>query len=256
MNKLIEALEQNSFSGDILLNRYGFSSDEHFNCVFVAPIWTPENVFDIDSINIEQVFSKYFATTYIIHHNDKKFIFITLKVGAPHIIDFCLSCYKSKCDKFVFIGSAGSLVPEINIGDIIVPDYAISGNGATLYLHEKMDSKNFLEHTKSDSELNEHIRQVFIQHGKKPLNVPLYSTDTIMAQYLHLNEFTDMGARAIEMESATFFGCMSLINKTASAVIVISDNTTKGEYLIGRKEEHKQIYKNVRKQIGEILLDI
>ena len=179
-----------------------------------------------------------------------------MKVGAPHIIDFCLSCYKSKSDKFVFIGSAGSLVSEINIGDIIIPDYVISGNGATLYLHEKMDSKNFLEHTKSDSELNKHIRQVFIQHGKKPLNVPLYSTDTIMAQYLHLGEFLEMGARAIEMESATFFGCMSLINKTASAVIVISDNTTKDEYLIGRKEEHKQIYKNVRKQIGEILLDI
>lgn len=256
MNKLIKALEKNSFSGDTLLNRYGISSDECFDCVFIAPIWTPENVFDTDSIKIEQVFSKYFATTYIIHHNDKKFIFITLKVGAPHIIDFCLSCYKSKCDKFVFIGSAGSLIPEINVGDIIIPDYAISGNGSTLYLHEKLDSKNFLEHTMSTPELNEHIRNVFIKHDKNTLNVPIYSTDTIMAQYLHLDEFLDLGARAIEMESATFFGCMSLIKKQASAVIVISDNTTKGEYLIGRKEEHKQHYHNVRKQIGKILLDI
>lgn len=256
MNKLIKALEANSFSGDILLNRYGVSSDEHFDCAFIAPIWTPENVFDIESLDIEQVFSKYFATTYVIHHNNKKYLFITLKVGAPHIIDFCLSCYKSKCEKFVFIGSAGSLVPEINVGDIIIPELSISGNGATLYLHEKLDSRNFLEHTTSNQELNEHIRNVFKQHGKNPLNVPIYSTDTIMAQYLHLDEFIDMGAKAIEMESATFFGCMSLIKKQASAVIVISDNTTKGEYLIGRKEEHKQHYRNVRKQIGEILLDI
>ena len=256
MNKLIKALEENSFSGDTLLTRYGVSSDEHFDCAFIAPIWTPENIFDIENIDIEQVFSKYFATTYVIRHNNKKFLFVTLKVGAPHIIDFCLSCYKSKCEKFVFIGSAGSLVQEINVGDIIVPDTSISGNGATLYLHEKLDSKNFLEHTKSNTELNEHVRNVFKQHGKNPLNVPVYSTDTIMAQYLHLGEFIDMGAKAIEMESATFFGCMSLINKPAAAVIVISDNTTKGEYLIGRKEEHKKQYHNARKQIGENLLDI
>ena len=85
--------------------------------------------------------------------------------------------------------------------------------------HEKLNYKNFLEHTKSNIELNEHIRNVFKQHDKNPLNIPVYSTDTIMAQYLHLDEFINMGAKAIEMESATFFGCMSLIKKQAAAFL-------------------------------------
>ena len=119
MNKLIKALENNSLKNDTLKDLYGVSTREHFDCIFVAPSWTPEKVFDTDKIKVEQIFSGRFANTFRIHNGNKKYLLVTLFIGAPNIIDFCLMCYKTKCDNFVFLGSVGALVPDIKIGDII-----------------------------------------------------------------------------------------------------------------------------------------
>ena len=178
MNKLIQSFEQNSMPNNILLDTYGISDTESFDCIFVAPSWTPEKIFD--SIQAEQIFSGRFANTFKIKNKEKNYLFITLQIGAPNIIDFCLSCYKTKCEKFIFIGSVGGLVPEIKIGDIIVPEYAISGNGATLYLHEKVDSKNIFEHIYSSNELNNEIIHIANTQNLNILNVPVISIDSVI----------------------------------------------------------------------------
>ena len=256
MNKLIKSFEKNSLPYDILKNLYGISSKEHFDCIFIAPSWTVDKVFDTTKINVEQIFSSRDAKTFRIKHNKKKYLFITLYIGAPVMIDFCLICYKAHCDNFVFIGSVGALVPEVRVGDIIVPEYAISGNGATLYLHDKLDSQNIFEKIYSTKKLNKQIVNICHDKNIKVLNIPVISMDSVMSEYLHLNEFRTMGAKAIEMETATFFGCMKKIKKNASALLVVSDNSATGEHLIGRTEEDKKHYHNVRKQIGDILLSI
>ena len=156
----------------------------------------------------------------------------------------------------MFIGSTGALVPEINVGDIIVPDYAISGNGVTVYLHDKLDANNMFEHISADVEQNEYIRKIGRANGINMLNVPIISMDSIMAEYLHLEEFRQMGAHALEMEAATFFACMNHINKKASAILAVSDNSSTGEHLIGRTGVDKERYYNTRHQIGNILLNI
>lgn len=255
MNKLIKCFEKNSFQTDILKDVYGISNKEHFDCIFVAPTWTPDKIFD-KKIKTKQIFSGRFANTFNIKHNKKNYLFITLQIGAPNIIDFCLPCYKTHCDNFVFIGSAGALVPEIKIGDIIVPEYAISGNGATLYLHDKLDSKNIFEKMYSTKKLNKQIVNVCCNKNIKALSVPVISIDSIISEYQHLDKFSAMGAKAIEMETATFLGCMKTIKKKASAILVISDNSATGEHLIGRAEEDKKHYHNIRRQIGDILLNI
>ena len=256
MNKLIQAFEQNSLPNDTLQDIYGISTSEHFDCIFVAPSWTPDKIFDALKTPVEQIYAGRFANSFKIHTNGKKYLFITLQVGAPNIIDFCLLCYKVKCDNFVFIGSAGALVPEIKVGDVIIPEYAISGNGATIYLHDKLDTNNLFEHIYSTHKLNEKITNVCHSKGLDVLNVPVISMDSVMSEYLHLDEFRAMGAKAIEMETATFFGCMKLIDKNAAAILVVSDNSATGEHLIGRTEEDKAHYHTVRRQLQDILLNI
>jgi purine-nucleoside phosphorylase len=256
MSKLIDALEANSLPNNMLLDIYGVPDNEHFDCVFVAPSWTVEKVFDTTNIDIEQIFYSRDAKTYRIRHNGKNYLFITLYIGAPVIVDFCLLCYKAKCDNFVFIGSTGALVPEINVGDIIVPDYAISGNGVTVYLHDKLDANNMFEHISADVEQNEYIRKIGRANGINMLNVPIISMDSIMAEYLHLEEFRQMGAHALEMEAATFFASMNHINKKASAILVVSDNSANGDHLVGRDDAEKADYHSARRQVSEILLHI
>ena len=256
MHKLIKAFEKNSLPNNMLLDIYGISTRKHYDCVFVAPSWTPDKIFDASKVKVEQIFAGRFANTYHIKNSSKNYLFITLQIGAPNIIDFCLLCYKVKCDNFIFIGSVGALVPEIKVGDVIIPEHSISGNGATLYLHEKLDKTNIFEPMYSTPDLNKQIIKTCKKHKIKALDVPVISMDSVMSEYLHLDEFRTMGAKAIEMECATFFGCMSIINKKSSAVLVVSDNSATGEHLIGRTEEDKKHYHSVRKQIGKILLEI
>lgn len=255
MNKLIKSLEKNSLPNDMLKDIYGISDKEYFDCIFIAPSWTPDKIFD-EKVKVKQIFSGRFANTFSIKCNKKNYLFVTLQIGAPNIIDFCLLCYKTHCDNFVFLGSVGALVPEIKVGDVIVPEYVISGNGATLYLHDKLDPKHMFEKIHSTKKLNKQILNVCKNQGIITFNVPVISMDSILSEYLHLDEFRAMGAKAIEMETATFLGCMKIIKKNASAVLVVSDNSATGEHLIGRTEEDKKHYHKARKQVGNILLNM
>ena len=112
------------------------------------------------------------------------------------------------------------------------------------------------EHVSSSHEQNEHIREIGRANGMNVLNVPVISMDSVMAEYLHLEEFRQMGAHALEMEAATFFACMNHINKKASAILVVSDNSATGEHLIGRTDADKLHYHNVRQKIGNILVNM
>ena len=108
MSKLLETFEQNSLPCDLLENVYGISTEEHFDCIFVAPSWTFDNMFGDLQINAEQIFVDRFAKTFKIQHADKKYLLVTLQVGAPNIMDFSLSCYKANCDKFILLVRRGA----------------------------------------------------------------------------------------------------------------------------------------------------
>ncbi len=256
MSNIIKALIENSHSENTLQNLYGISPDEHIDCVFVAPSWQVEKIFDTEQTDVAFLYQDRFSKAFKIQNGDKQYLYIQLQVGASNIIDFCLSCYNMNCDNFVFIGSVGALVPEMNVGDIVVPESAISGNGATVYLHDRLDGSNMFEKTYSSPELNAKIRTICEQ-----VNIPVtcavpISMDSLMCEYQHLQEFRDMGAQLVEMEVATFFKALEIIGKQASAVLVISDNSAAGQHLIGQPAEQLAKYHGARGRIKDILLRI
>lgn len=256
MNNIIKLFKQYSNTDDALKLIYGIPSAEHFDCVFVAPSWNIEKVFDLSATKTEFLFESVDITAHKIVHNDKKYLYANLKIGAPNILDFCMSCADLNCDKFVFIGSAGALIPEIKLGDIIIPEYSISGDGASLYLYDKLDSKNMFKKAHSNSALNQEIKHICEHQNIKTVNAVPISVDSIFCEYQHLDEFKDMGASIIEMESATFFNAMNLIGKPASAVLIISDNSSVGQHLIDKDKETRKKYRDARTHIKDILLNI
>ena len=160
MSNIVKLFKQYSNTDDILQLVYGIPSSEHFDCAFVAPSWSIEKVFDLSNLNTELLCENLDITAHRILHNGKKYLYAKLKIGAPNMVDFCLSCNELNCDKFVFIGSAGSLVPEIHLGDIIIPEYSISGDGASMYLYDKLDANNMFKKAYSCPELNQEIKNI------------------------------------------------------------------------------------------------
>lgn len=256
MSNIIKLFKQYSNTDDILKLVYGIPSSERFDCVFVAPSWDIEKIFDLSIINTELLCENNDITAHKILYKNKKYLYAKLKIGAPNMIDFCLSCNELNCNKFVFIGSAGSLVPEIKLGDIIIPKYSISGDGASIYLYDKLDTKNMFKKAYSNPKLNNEIQNICKEQNIKTVEAIPVSVDSVMCEYQHLTEFKNMGAQVIEMESATFFNAMNLVKKIASAVLIISDNSSVGQHLIDANKETRDKYHHTRTRIKDILLNI
>lgn len=256
MNKIIKSCQDNISCSDMLQQLYGISSAEHFDCVFIAPSWPIDKVFDSATTDIAEIYSDRFSKSHRIKHNGKSYLYIQLQVGAPNIVDFCLSCHSANCAKFVFVGSVGSLVPELEIGDVIIPTCSISGNGATLYLDDKLSPEKMFERTYSSPELNAELSRVCTNVGMSTKEAAPISVDSIACEYAHLDEFRQMGATLIEMETATFFKAMQIIGKPASALLVVSDNSAVGQHLFGQGADLRAKYHAVRSRIKDVLLNL
>lgn len=256
MNKIIKSFQENTHCSDLLHEIYGISSAEHFDCVFIAPSWPIDKVFDSATTDITEIYSDRFSKSHRIKHNGKSYLYIQLRVGAPNIVDFCLSCHSANCAKFVFVGSVGSLVPELEIGDVIIPTCSISGNGATLYLDDKLSPDKMFERTYSSPELNAELSRVCTSVALTTKNAMPISVDSVASEYAHLDEFRQMGATLIEMETATFFKAMQIIGKPASALLVVADNSAVGQHLVGQGADLRAKYHAVRSRIKDVLLNL
>ena len=256
MNKIVKSFQENTHCSDLLHEIYGISSAEHFDCVFIAPSWPIDKVFDSATTDIAEIYSDRFSKSHRIKHNGKSYLYIQLRVGAPNIVDFCLSCHSANCAKFVFVGAVGSLVPELEIGTVIIPTCSISGNGATLYLDDKLSPEKMFERTYSSPELNSELLKVCASVALTTKNAMPISVDSVACEYVHLDEFRKMGATLIEMETATFFKAMQIIGKPASALLVVSDNSAVGQHLVGQGADLRAKYHAVRSRIKDALLNL
>ena len=55
MNKIIKSCQDNISCSDMLQQLYGISSAEHFDCVFIAPSWPIDKVFDSATTDIAEI---------------------------------------------------------------------------------------------------------------------------------------------------------------------------------------------------------
>ena len=60
--------------------------------------------------------------------------YIKTGIGAPVFMDALLALGVTKCKNIIFVGSVGSLDEDIGIGDIVIPQYSICGDGASRYI--------------------------------------------------------------------------------------------------------------------------
>lgn len=213
--------------------------------VVIAP-WWEHTMFDNMNFKVEQVSNK----VYNFYRDDVSFSFIELKrIGSPSVLDYILSLGVTKCKNIIFLGSAGSLDENIKIGDIVVPEYSICGDGASRYLNPNLEDELFkLEYP--TKEYTNKLINTMKENNIKYHYVPNYSIDTVFAQFYHIDKILEMGAKTIEMETAVLFKCNELLNKNVIALLCISDNTILNKSLYSGRTEEEEIYRHkVRNEI-------
>ena len=227
---------------DILL-LYGY--DKILENVVIAP-WWEHSLFEGLGFKIEKISNK----VYNFYGDKVSFSFIESKtIGAAGIFDDIMSLGVSKCKNLIFLGSAGSVDNNIKIGDIVIPEYSICGDGASRYLNKNLEDE-FLKKEYPTKDLTNKLINILKKDNIRYHYVPNYSIDSVFAEFYHLDKIIDLSTKTIEMETACFFKCNELLNINMTAILCISDNIVINKSLYsGRTEKDEEYRHDIRYNI-------
>ena len=158
------------------------------------------------------------------------------------MIDHVSICAELKFKKMIFIGAAGALKPEFEIGDICTPSFSIAGDNAHTFLKESID--DYIPYEKVEPDMK-FIDDVIARESKKNITIKkasVFCTPSIALEYIHLNEIKNFNTDLIEMETASLYLMADLLEIPTVALLVVSDNSATGAALVGRTDEEQSRY--------------
>lgn len=213
--------------------------------VVIAP-WWKHDMFNGINYEIEKLNDK----VYNFYSEDLSFSYIEIRsIGAPAVMDFILALGVTKCKNLIFVGSAGSLDKNIKIGDIVIPQYSICGDGASRYLNPNFEDE-FLKKEYPSKEMTDDLIEILESKKIKYYHVPNFSVDNIFVQFYHIDKILEFGSKTIEMETANLFKCCEIMNMNVTALFCISDNTILNRSLYsGRTDEDNEYRHKVRFEV-------
>lgn len=213
--------------------------------VVIAP-WWKHDMFNILNYKVEQITKE----IYNFYGDNISFSYIEVRnMGAPRVMDYVLSLGVTKCKNLVFLGSTGALDEKMKIGDIVIPEYSICGDGSSRYLNKNLEDE-FLKKEYPSKEITDKLLNILNEQNIKYYYVPNFSTDNIFTQFYHLDTILEQGARTIEMETANLFKCREVLDINITAIFCISDNTMQNKSVLsGRTDEENNYRHQVRYNI-------
>ncbi len=123
------------------------------------------------------------------------------------------------------IGSCGSLSEDIKIGDLVVIDSALRGDGVTPYY---VDDPNF--QPESDKALTDDLYEITKASGFNTHRGRAWSTDAILRETReHVGKAIDQGAVAVDMVTSVFLTICQQYKIPATAIMAVSDHIITGE---------------------------
>lgn len=262
---LLEGMKRfGSTEKDMCLKSIGILPEQICENVIIAPWWEPKSLPGLGDAEFLSNSENSFPKVWNIVNGNIKMTYIKTGIGAPALMDVLLGLGVTPCKKVIFIGSVGSLSKDIGIGDIVIPEYSICGDGASRYIavNSLKDGDVFGEKVFP----NKKLFDVACRRAEKICNDnnvkwhigKAFSTDTIFAQFAHIDEIINMGCNVIEMETAVAFRAAKTAGISCVAIYSVSDNTVINKSLIsGRTEDEMNYRKFVRKTIfPELILNI
>ncbi len=122
------------------------------------------------------------------------------------------------------VGSCGALDENIKVGDLVIVDNVIRGDGVTPYYVDK----DFV--TKSDKKLSDVMYDVAKGMGLNVHRGTTWTTDALLRETREIVEAKRKeGAIAVDMVSSTLLTIAQVYNIKACSILAVSDNVITGE---------------------------
>ena len=217
-------------SADMAGQVFGLDSAIVYDALIVAPGWTPAKILKDPSFRVTCLSQAAYISGWLVEKDGLKLAWIQTASGAPNLIDHLIICAELKFRKLIFIGAVGSLVPEIELGDLCTSSRSIAGVFANAYFGERLtDYRPFGD-----------VFPPAAESGYELKKAVTYCTDSIALEYSHLDEIRMTGAELIEMETSSFYLLADLLEVPAVTLMIVSDNSASGQPLIGRTEAQQE----------------
>jgi len=122
------------------------------------------------------------------------------------------------------IGTCGAMDENIKVGDLVVADKIIRGDGVTPYYVDK-DFK-----TAADKQISDTLEKVAKDLGATVHRGTVWTTDALLRETRELVEAKRKeGAMAVDMVSSTLLTIAQTYNIKAGSILAVSDNVITGE---------------------------
>lgn len=235
----------------------GITADMLTENVVIAPFYKAETFADVCGAKVELLFEKYYKT-YRVSKNGKEFIFVNSNMGSGNIAEIMCTLAGTNCKNVYFIGSAGSIDLNLKIGDIVLPEKSVIGDGTCRYFAETKDV--FGNETEPNAELLNSLKQTLSKMNIGFKTTKNFSVDTLSGQFLIMDHIFKTGANTLEMETSALFFISKLLDLKAVAIHNISDNSIINKSLFsGRNESEREAKRftqrvTIPKILAEILL--
>lgn len=145
---------------------------------------------------------------------------------------------------FIRYGTTGALVPEINLGEYVIPTGASYNQGGLFYQYLKDQA---CIGATPDFELMSNIVKTFSMANLKYHLGNVFSSDAFYAEDEEfVKRWSSRGNIAVEMECATLFTLGKIKSAKIAAVLVVSDNLAKGGQWISKDELEKSVMNGAR----------
>ena len=123
------------------------------------------------------------------------------------------------------IGSCGALSEDIKIGELIVAENALCGDGVTPYY-----TNNREHEPQADKELTDALYDAAQRSGYKVHRGKVWSTDAILKETRDVvGAAVDKGAIAVDMVTSTFLTICEQYKIPAAVILAVSDNVITGD---------------------------
>jgi purine-nucleoside phosphorylase len=227
--------------------------------VILMPWWQPE-IFSLWSERITTITAN---MLFEMEYQGKRTSIVRSGIGAPQTGDVVLALGCTACERIFFAGSVGGLRVDMQIGDLMIPEYSVSGDGFCRYLQPGFPAEeHFLERIAPDEALSLTLARTTLplarEAGVAVYTGPVFCIDTILAQFDKLDYIVGkLGCIGIEMETAAAFKAARLAGIQAAALFSVSDVSVRNQSLFsGRSQEDKEYRREIRKKVlAKALLD-
>ncbi len=171
---------------------------------------------------------------YTMHTGDYEGIRLTTINGGRFAPDTSITTEilcNAKVNGLIRVGSCGALREDMKVGDIVVVDTAIKGDGVTkYYVDDEFVPKADEALSKALTEIAQNSLQANGLIENKVHVGPCWTTDAILRETReHVGKAVDQGAIAVDMVTSALLTICQLYNVPAAVILAVSDNVITGE---------------------------